>query len=141
MKTFEQMKKLYHSICRYRNPYDFSDEMKKWTNAPSGISSLLVNGIPVFVEREGGIEANRELMEKANPINYIHKHSAPMLLFHGGKDALISPSQTDILYQALKKHGIEAKRYVVPQAEHAGPYWIQDEVLDIIQAFLDKHLK
>lgn len=120
---------------------DYSNEMKRWANSAAGISSLLVNGVPVFGGRDGGIEANTKYMEKSNPINYINEKSVPMLLFHGGKDALISPSQTDILYQALRNRGIEAKRYVVPQAEHAGPYWIQDEVLDIVQAFLDKHMK
>ena len=76
-------------------------------------------------------------IEKTNPINYITENSAPMLLMHGMADSIVSPSQTDLLFQALKNAGIEAKRYLIPNANHADDYWQQDEVLEIIIKFLN----
>ena len=78
-------------------------------------------------------------LESTNPINYINKNSAPMLLMHGTDDNIVSPSQTDLLFQALKSAGVEAERYLVPHANHADDYWQQDEVLDLIVAFLNNH--
>ena len=49
----------------------------------------------------GGIPAHPEAAKTANPINYIGKTSAPMLLMHGTADTIVSPSATDLLFQAL----------------------------------------
>ena len=79
--------------------------------------------------------------ELANPINYINKNSAPMLLMHGTADNIVSPAQTELLFQALKNHGVDAERYLVPNANHADEYWQQEEVLEVIAKFLERHLK
>ena len=80
-------------------------------------------------------------LEKTNPINYITKKSAPMLIMHGTADSIVSPDQTDQLFQALKNAGIEAERYLIPNAEHSDDYWIQDEIFDLILNFLDSQLR
>lgn len=64
-----------------------------------------------------------------------------MLLMHGTKDTVVSPSQTDLLFQALQKHNIPSKRYLVKGAAHGSIYWNQKEVLDIITTFFDSYLK
>ena len=60
---------------------------------------------------------------------------------HGTADTVVSPSQTELLYQALQQKGIESERYVIPHAQHGGVYWVQDNVIDVITAFFNKHLK
>ena len=67
--------------------------------------------------------------------------AAPFLLMHGDADVLVSPSQTELLRAELAKHNIEATRYLVKGAAHGGPYWVQPEIMDIVIAFYDKHLK
>lgn len=79
-------------------------------------------------------------VEETNPLNYITQNSAPMLLMHGTADNIVSPAQTDLLFQALKNHGIEAERYLIPNANHADDYWQQEEVFDVIAKFLAAHL-
>ena len=79
-------------------------------------------------------------LEKTNPINYITKNSAPMLLMHGTADNIVSPKQTDLLFQALRSAGVEAERYLIPNANHADDYWLQDEVLKLIIEFLNGHV-
>ena len=78
--------------------------------------------------------------EQANLINYITKNSAPMLLMHGTADNIVPPAQTELLFQALKNHGVVAQRYLVPNASHADDYWQQDEVFALITEFLTAHL-
>ena len=120
---------------------DYSESVKKAHQSPGATEALWVNGSAVFGGQDGGILANPEGAKRANPITYISKTSAPMLLMHGTKDTVVSPSQTDLLFQALQKHNIPSKRYLVEGAAHGGVYWNQKEVLDIITAFFDSYLK
>ena len=74
-------------------------------------------------------------------LKIITKKSAPMLIMHGTADSIVSPDQTDQLFQALKNAGIEAERYLIPNANHSDDYWIQDEVFDLIIDFLHSQLR
>lgn len=120
---------------------DYNDAVKKAHQSAAATEALWVNGSPVFGGKDGGISADPEKAKAANPITYINSQSAPMLLMHGTKDVVVSPSQTDLLFQALREKGIPSKRYLVRGAAHGGIYWNQQEVLDIITAFFDKYLK
>lgn len=120
---------------------DFPADVQKKHQSAGATEALWVNGSPVFGGKDGGILADKEAAEKANPIHYISKSSAPMLLMHGTADTVVSPSQTELLYQALQQKGIESERYVIPHAQHGGVYWVQDNVIDVITAFFNKHLK
>ncbi len=80
----------------------------------------------------GKLFLNKISADKANPINCINEKSAPMLLMHGTADNVVSPAQTDLLFQTLKAHGVDAERYIVPDANHADDYWQQQEVFDLI---------
>jgi acetyl esterase/lipase len=120
---------------------DFPADVQQKHQSAGATEALWVNGSPVFGGKDGGISADPAAAENANPIHYISKSSAPMLLMHGSADTVVSPSQTDLLYQALQQKGIESERYVIPNAQHGGVYWVQDNVLAVITAFFDKHLK
>ncbi len=120
---------------------DYSDEVKGFHKSPAATEALWVNGSPVFGGKDGGILADKEAADFANPINHISKDSAPMLLMHGTADYVVSPSQTDLLFQALQKNNIPSERYLVEGAAHGGIYWNQKEVLDIITGFFDQYLK
>lgn len=120
---------------------DYDGNVQKMHKSAGATEALWVNGSPVFGGKDGGILADSEAAEKANPIHYITKKSAPMLLMHGTADTVVSPSQTDLLFQALQKAGIPSKRYLVEGAAHGGIYWNQKEVLDIITDFFNGYLK
>ena len=131
---------------------DFSEEVQAKHRSAGATEALWVNGSPVFGGRDGGILADKHISsllhrfymqaaEAANPIHYISKTSAPMLLMHGTADTVVSPSQTDLLYQALQKSGIPSERYLVTGAAHGGKYWVQEPVLKIITDFFDQYLK
>ena len=120
---------------------DYSDTVKAAHASAGSTEALWVNGSPVFGGTDGGILADKKAAHAANPISYISKKSAPMLLMHGTKDTLVSPSQTDLLFQALQQKGIPSKRYLVDGAAHGGIYWNQEEVMDIITHFFDQYMK
>ena len=94
-----------------------------------------VGSFPQMLQSLNGVS-----VEATNPINYITKNSAPMLLMHGTADSIVSPEHTDLLFQALKRDGVEAERYLVPNANHADDYWQQDEVAEVIIEFLDRYV-
>ena len=120
---------------------DYNKAVQKTHESAAATEALWVNGSPVFGGKDGGINANPEGAKAANPLTYISKKTAPFLLMHGDADFVVSPSQTELLREELAKHNIEATRYLVKGAAHGGPYWVQPEVMDIVIAFYDKHLK
>lgn len=118
----------------------FPPEVQSLYNSAGAVTSLLVNGVPAFGGVDGGIPSNPRTAAAANPINYITRNSAPMLLMHGTADSVVSPAQTDLLYQALRSQGVEAERYLINGANHADDYWQQAEVFELIAKFLAAHL-
>ncbi len=117
---------------------DFPDDIKKIYEMPGAVEAMFINGVPNFTGAGGGIHEHPENIRAANPINYINKNSAPMLLMHGDADSIVSPSQSDILFQALKNAGVEAERWIIPGAGHSDNFWQQDEVFNLITGFLKR---
>lgn len=74
---------------------DYSEDVQARHRSAGATEALWVNGSAVFGGRDGGILADKEAAEAANPIHYISRTSAPMLLMHGTADTVVSPSQTD----------------------------------------------
>lgn len=118
----------------------FPVELQNLYNSSGSVTSLFVNGVPAFGGTDGGILAHPVSAERANPINYITKNSAPMLLMHGTNDSVVSPAQTELLFKALLSQDIEAERYLVPNAGHADEHWQQENVLGVITEFLVRHV-
>ena len=123
---------------------DYDEENQKGHASAGATEALWALGTPTFGGKDGGILAHPEESAYASPITYVEKnseHLVPMLLMHGTKDTLVSPGQTDILFQALKRKGVPAERYLVKDAAHGGPYWVQEPVMRIMVDFFDRYLK
>ncbi len=120
---------------------DYPEEVRKLHDSPGITEAMWVKGVPGFSGPDGGVKDFPEESKKASPLYYVSDKAVPMLFMHGDKDMLVSPSQTDKLYQALKAQGIEAERYVVPGAAHGGIYWVQEPVMKVMVDFFNKYLK
>ena len=120
---------------------DFSKEEQQRHASPAALQALFINGTSFSDKGGGSVQATPSTVKAANPVTYISPKTAPFLLLHGDKDQVVSPSQTELLYNALQEKGIPAQRYVVEGAGHADHYWAQPEVEQVILAFLDKNLK
>ncbi|MGV6988507.1 alpha/beta hydrolase fold domain-containing protein [Testudinibacter sp. P80/BLE/0925] len=119
---------------------DYSAEVQALHDGDNVSEALMLNGIPPFAAG-GAVKANPELAAQANPITHISNNTPPFLLLHGDADVLVSPSQTQILFEALAEKGVSAERYVVKNADHAGVYWAQPQVMQRVIDFLNQQFK
>ncbi|KAE9528933.1 alpha/beta hydrolase [Testudinibacter aquarius] len=119
---------------------DYSAEIQAMHAGDNVSEALMLNGIPPFASG-GAVSSTPELAAQANPISHISSNTPPFLLMHGDADMLVSPSQTEILFNALTEKGISAQRYVIKNADHAGVYWAQPQVINLIIDFLNHQFK
>lgn len=88
----------------------------------------------------GSTKDKRELAVSANPITYVSKDDPPILIVHGDKDPIVPLSQSELLYEALKKAGVDATLKVVPEAGHGNGIFTPELAKEYVE-FFDKHLK
>lgn len=119
----------------------FSEEVKRAYDSPSACQALWLNGCTICGGVDAAVSQRPEEVQKFNPANYVDEHTPPFLIFHGTHDTLVSAAETDIMFQALRAHGIESERYLVEGAGHGGSHWVQKEVQDVTVEFLNRHLK
>jgi acetyl esterase/lipase len=90
-------------------------------------------------------ECSESIVAKANPITYIGSKStsAAFLIMHGDDDKAVSWKQGQILYDALKAKGKDARIVIVPGVDHyfVGATQAQaQQILDDVVAFLQRTL-
>lgn len=102
---------------------------------PESPEGLLIGGLNVI--------ENREKSQSTNPINYLSKEKEipPILIMHGNKDRLVPFEQSILMYEALKGCGKECDFYQLKGADHGGPQFWTDYILDIVEEFLKEHMK
>jgi acetyl esterase/lipase len=66
----------------------------------------------------GPIKERPELVKLANPITYIDPQDPPIWIGHGEKDGMVIINQSELLYEALKKAGVETEFVRVKDADH-----------------------
>ncbi len=131
------------AVCDWFGPTDFL-QMDKHSlegsrlihDAPESPESRLVGG-PIQDE------PYRSLAGKANPITYVTKDDPPFLIMHGDKDMSVPLHQSELLYDVLKKAGVDATLRVVKGAGHGlrGGEESSEKLFEIVADFFDKHLK
>ena len=62
----------------------------------------------------------------------------PVLIFHGTKDRTVNCTGSAILYERLKETGHEVSFYLVKGADHGGPEFWTDQVVDLVDHFCRK---
>ena len=125
------------AVCDFYGPADFltiNDQAPPDTaihhNAPDSPEAKLI---------DGAIPDNKDKATRASPVHYVTKDAAPFLIMHGDNDKLVPLAQSEQLAKALEKAGVEVKLHVVQGAGHGFPG--HPELLPMIKAFFDKHLK
>ncbi|MBM4024820.1 MAG: alpha/beta hydrolase [Planctomycetes bacterium] len=122
------------AVCDFFGPTDFTKMSSFWTtmqhDAPDSPESRLIGG---------PIQENKDKCRRANPITYVTKDDPPFLIVHGDKDPLVPHHQSEILYEALKKAGVDTTFYTVQGGGHGG---FKDPQVDVlVTQFFDKHLR
>lgn len=120
----------------YYGPTDFM----KFKDQPTWVKVNQANS-PLVKLVGGLLEENKDLVAKANPITFVSRDDPPFLIAHGDKDNTVPINQSELLFAALKKAGVDVTFEVVKGAGH-GFNGAQSETLNsIVTSFFDKHLK
>ncbi|HEQ72580.1 MAG TPA: alpha/beta hydrolase [Spirochaetia bacterium] len=87
---------------------------------------------------------NPELKKAANPLTHISPNDPPFLIMHGKKDRWVPYSQSELLYENLKKKGVHAELKLLEDADH-GHISVLDfysyENMERVISFFDRYLK
>lgn len=88
----------------------------------------------------GPIQENDDLSALADPITYVDPTDPPFLILHGDEDPLVPHCQSELLYEALQRAGVESELIIVPGGGHGRGMWIETYI-DKMVAFFDDHIK
>lgn len=121
------------AVCDWFGPTDFL----RMIGMPSQIDRASPD-CPEALLIGGPLQQNKEKADRANPITYITKDDPPFLIMHGDQDMTVPFNQSELLYDALKKTGVEVTLVTVKGAGHGfgGP-----QVQAWVEAFFDRQLK
>lgn len=84
-------------------------------------------------------EKNKEKVVRANPITYVSKDDPPFLIVYGDQDSIVPLCQSQLLYDALRKSGVDVTSHIVKGAGHG--FEEEHEVDKLVPRLFDKYLK
>jgi acetyl esterase/lipase len=125
------------AVCDFFGPSDFlrmDDVPGEMTHhAPDSPESQLLGG---------PIRECPDRVARANPITYVTPGDPPFLIVHGQEDFTVIANQSELLYQALRRNGVEARLHLVPGAGHGFSSATPAQRAEIdgwVDAFFDRH--
>ena len=65
----------------------------------------------------------------------------PTIIFHGTKDRVVNCEGSVILYRRMKECGKDVKLYLIEGADHSGNEFWMEQVLDIMEDFIQKAVR
>lgn len=108
----------------------YSEEIQKVHASPAVTEALLIHG-PAFADFAGkSILSDPQKAMDASPLGHVKDNMPPFLIMHGSADKLVSPVQSEQLYEALKKKGNKVDYVVVEGAGHGDLYWYQPALIN-----------
>jgi len=85
----------------------------------------------------GAIQENRDKCALANPITYVDANDPSFLILHGDKDPLVPYCESEILFKALQKAGVQSQFVLVPEGKH-GPGLFEEKYYKMMVDFFNK---
>ena len=85
--------------------------------------------------------ANAVAYQQSSPAHFVNTRSAPTIIFQGGKDNIVHPSQSQHLEKKLKKAGVPHELVLYPNERHGWHGTNLTNSFDRIQEFLSTHVK
>lgn len=119
----------------------FDEAIQKVHQSPAVTEALLVNGV-AFNEYPGAsILSDSDKALAASSLGHIKKNLPPFLIMHGTEDKLVSPVQSEQLYEALKQNGNRVTYVKVEGAGHGDTVWFQKPIIDKVVTWFKDNLK
>ncbi len=122
------------AVCDFFGPTDFT-VMGGFHARPDSPEAQLLGG---------PVQENKDKAARANPITYVSPDDPPFLIVHGEDDETVPIGQSELLYEALKKAGVEATFLRVAKAGHGfrpGSEPSPREINERVLTFFQRHLK
>lgn len=118
----------------------YSDAIQKVHESPAVTEALLLYG-PAFAEFAGkDILSDPQKAMNASPLGHVKADMPPFLIMHGSADKLVSPVQSEQLYNALTKKGNKVEYIVVEGAGHGDLYWYQPAIINKVVSWFKENL-
>jgi acetyl esterase/lipase len=134
-------------------PSDLSKVAADYDTATQKANYAAGNSLAQWVFGPGtkkSIEDDPAAVAAANPTTYISSSTPPFVELQGTHDQLVSPSQTELVNNALRAQGVDSTRYLIKGANHgdlsftgntkAALPWSTQKVMGLIVSFLRQHL-
>lgn len=119
----------------------FPENIRKVHASPAVTEALLVHGV-AFADFEGkSILSDSVKAMKASSMGHIRKNLPPFLIMHGTADKLVSPRQSEQLYEVLKETGNDVQYVELEGAAHGDLPWFQKPVIDKVVRWFEDKLK
>lgn len=76
--------------------------------------------------------------EEASACLHVDADTPPFLIFHGDRDEVAKPIQSEKMYQSLMEQGIPAEFYVLEECGHGSDEFYQAEILELVADFIHR---
>jgi acetyl esterase/lipase len=107
----------------------FAPEIEQVHRSPAVTEALLLHG-PAFRDFSGAsIDSDPAKALAASPMGHLHGSKPPLLLMHGSADTLVSPVQSQQLYQALRAQDSPVSYVLLEGAGHGDRVWYQTALI------------
>lgn len=102
-------------------------------DTPNSVLSRLVGG---------PLEEREDVARQASPATWVTGDEPPFLIAHGDRDRTVPFQQAMVLYDALRRAGVEVELYRFEGAGHGrGPFFANAELMARVEAFFARHLQ
>jgi acetyl esterase/lipase len=133
---WENFSSCVQAVCDWFGPTDFlriNDLPRKIEHSPADAPEALLIG--------GLVEENQEKAMKANPIAYVTKDAPPFLIVHADDDFIVPINQSQLLFEALERVGVEVALEIVPGGGHGKEKKFNSPWLfERLKHFFNRHL-
>ena len=119
----------------------FDEATQKVHESAAVTEALLINGVAFRDFPGAAIQTTSDKALAASSLGHIKKGLPPFLILHGTEDKLVSPVQSDQLYQALKDSGNRVTYVKVEGAGHGDTVWFQKPIIDKVVQWFKQNLK
>ena len=131
---------------------EYSNEVRAIIDFYGVVDITMEDGFPITENHqqpdspEGYLIGRKNVLEhldiarQTSPMTYLDGDIPPILIAHGTKDRLVAFKQSVKLYKALKDKNKEVIFYRMKGADHGGPMFFCEEMLDEVIKFIKKSI-
>lgn len=117
--------------------------VSEMASEPSNVDHVTAQSPEGMLLGQVKVHDHLDLAQAASPIPYIDqtRRLPPIVIFHGSKDRTVPFGQSVLLYNQLRDCGQAVEFYRIEGADHGGPAFWTDEVLDLTESHIRQFIQ